>query len=58
MNYDAQPTASNGIRLDWHTDIPEWIHVAEPDLCSLLENLIENAFAGCSTVEDTTQCYQ
>lgn len=57
MNYYAQLAASNGIQLDWHTDIPEWIHVAEPDLCSLLGNLIENAFAGCSTVEDTAPRY-
>lgn len=57
LNYDVQLAASNGIRLDWHTDIPEWIHVAEPDLCSLLGNLIENAFAGCSTVEDTAPRY-
>ncbi len=57
LNYYAQLAASNGIQLDWHTDIPEWIHVAEPDLCSLLGNLIENAFAGCSTVEDTAPRY-
>lgn len=57
LNYYAQLAASNGIQLNWHTDIPEWIDATESNLCSLLGNLIENAFAGCSTMEDIDQRY-
>ena len=57
LNYYAQLAEQNGIELDWHTDIPETISVSEPDMCSILGNLIENAFAGCATLGEGVRKY-
>lgn len=51
LNYYAQSADSKGIQLEWKINIPNNIAVTEPDLCTLLGNLIENALSGCMTVD-------
>jgi sensor histidine kinase regulating citrate/malate metabolism len=52
LNYYAHSAAEHGIELQWNIELPDTITVSEPDLCSLFGNLIENAFAGCNTLEE------
>ncbi len=57
LNYYAHSANSNNIRLDWKMDIPDLLPVTEPDLCTLLGNLIENALSGCMTVSEKENRY-
>ncbi|EET59662.1 hypothetical protein BRYFOR_08278 [Marvinbryantia formatexigens DSM 14469] len=50
LNYYAQYAHQNQIKLNWKISLPETLSVSEPDFCSLLGNLLENAIAGCMTV--------
>lgn len=57
LNYYAQSANSNDIRLEWKIAIPDNLTVTEPDLCTLLGNLIENALSGCMTVNEKENRY-
>lgn len=57
LNHYARTAYKNEILLKWNIDLPENFTVSEPDLCSLLGNLIENAVAGCVTVADNRYHY-
>ncbi len=52
LNYYSQQAHANKISLEWEIDMPDNLTVSEPELCSLLGNLIENALDGCMTVSD------
>ncbi len=51
LNYYAVTAAKCDIDTKWDIELPENISVADPDLCTLVGNLIENAIAGCQTLE-------
>jgi len=57
LNYYAHSANANNIRLDWKMNIPDLLSVTEPDLCTLLGNLIENALSGCMTVPEKENRY-
>lgn len=57
LNHYADAAAQNKISLKWSIELPEQIPASEPDICSILGNLIENAFAGCMTVADENNRY-
>ncbi len=57
LNYYAHSANANNIRLDWKMNIPDLLPVTEPDLCTLLGNLIENALSGCMTVSEKENRY-
>ncbi len=57
LNHYAHIAHENEIKLKWSIELPEALTVSEPDLCSLLGNLIENAFAGCMTEESNRYHY-
>ncbi len=47
LDYYAGECQSHGIVFEAEAHIPEKIAVSEPDLCSVLGNLLENALAAC-----------
>lgn len=57
LNYYAHSANVNNIRLDWKIDIPDLLPITEPDLCTLLGNLIENAISGCMTIPEKENRY-
>ena len=57
LNHYAQAAAAHSIQICWNVDLPETLTITEPDLCSLLGNLIENALTGCMTLEDADLRY-
>ncbi len=57
LNYYSHSANANNIRLDWKINIPDLLPVTEPDLCTLLGNLIENALSGCMTVSEKENRY-
>lgn len=57
LNYYAQSAKDSGIRTEWNIGLPETLTISEPDFCSLLGNLIENAISGCMTVSEKENRY-
>lgn len=57
LNHYAGVTAENHILIKWNVDLPEVLAASEPDMCSLIGNLIENAVAGCLTLDDADKRY-
>lgn len=51
LNYYAGIARHNTIRLKWEINLPASFLVPEPDLCSLLGNILENAISGSMTQE-------
>ena len=56
LNYYSHTANQNKIHLKWDIKLDPSLHIAEPDLCSLLGNILENAIGGCLT-EDTDKRY-
>lgn len=52
LNYYVHTATSNGINLKWEIKLPPTLNISNPDLCSLLGNILENAIAGCMTVNE------
>ncbi len=52
LNYYFRLFTGGGVTLKWEISLPEKISVLEPDLCSLLGNVLENALNGCRTVKN------
>lgn len=57
LNYYTRLAEENSIQIRWEIEIPSVLRVSDPDLCSLLGNLIENSISGCATVSDTSDRY-
>lgn len=57
LNYYAQFEAESGISTEWDIKFPDNLNISEPDICSLLGNLIENAISGCMTLSDKDDRY-
>jgi len=57
LNHYANSAALNRISVKWNINLPEVLAVSEPDICSLLGNLIENAISGCMTLNDENKRY-
>lgn len=55
LNYYSKLFTGDGVALKWEISIPEKISVLEPDLCSLLGNVLENALNGCRTVKNKSE---
>lgn len=49
LNYYSHSARQNQISLHWKIALPELLSIPEPDFCSLLGNLLENAISGCMT---------
>ncbi len=47
VRYYAEQARQKGIAFETHLDLPSQLAVAEPDLCVLLGNLLENAWEAC-----------
>lgn len=52
LNYYAQSASDNGICIEWNIGFPDNLTISEPDICSLMGNIIENAISGCMTLSD------
>lgn len=57
LNYYTQFEAENGIHAEWNIVLPDNLSITEPDICSLLGNMIENAISGCMTLSDKNDRY-
>lgn len=57
LNHYARFADANNISIKWNINLTEAPAISEPDLCSLLGNLIENAFFGCMTLDDKEKRY-
>lgn len=57
LNYYAQFEAESGIHAEWDIVLPDNLSISEPDICSLLGNMIENAISGCMTLSDKNDRY-
>lgn len=57
LNYYAQFETENGIHTEWDIVLPDNLSISEPDICSLLGNMIENAISGCMTLSDKNDRY-
>ncbi|MDO5399116.1 MAG: GHKL domain-containing protein [bacterium] len=55
LNHYAYSAEQSGIAVKWTVSLPNTLTIAEPDLCSLLGNLIENAVSGCMTLTDKSK---
>jgi len=52
LNYYASIEEQSQIRKKWAIRLPEDCLIPEPDFCSLLGNILENAVNGCTTAEE------
>ncbi len=52
FNYYKGMADAQGVKTDWQLSIPDPLTVSELDLAALFGNLMENALAGCMTVEE------
>lgn len=52
LNYYAQSATENKICMEWNIGLPDNLPISEPDICSILGNMIENAISGCMTLSD------
>ena len=43
LNYYGQWAEQNGIKLSWKIQLPDDAGISQPDLCSVLGNVVENA---------------
>lgn len=50
FGYYHEMAAAEGIRMDWHIELPDPLPFSELDMAALFGNLMENAIAGCRTV--------
>lgn len=57
LNHYAQSAKGVGIRIEWSIRLPDTLTISEPDFCSLLGNVIENAISGCMTLNDEKSRY-
>ncbi len=57
FSYYYELAGTEGIRLDWHLELPDPLTVSELDLASLFGNLLENAVSGCRTVPAAQRCF-
>lgn len=57
LNCYAQSAEENGIRMEWNIELPDNLLISEPDICSLLGNMIENAVSGCMSLSDEKDRY-
>lgn len=57
LNYYAQSATENGICMEWNIEFPDELSISEPDICSLLGNMIENAISGCMSISDEEDRY-
>ena len=57
LNYYAQSGAENGIHMEWDISLPDNLTISEPDICSLMGNMIENTILGCMTLSDKKDQY-
>jgi len=58
FNYYGEIAEKDGIRCDWRICLPDELSVPEPELCSLLGNLLENAILGCRTAEPGQRTFE
>ncbi len=52
FNYYKGMADAQGVKTDWRLSIPDPLTVSELDLAALFGNLMENAIAGCMTVDE------
>ena len=57
FGYYHEMAANEGIRTDWHIELPEPFPFAELDMAALFGNLMENAVAGCRTVPEDARYF-
>ncbi|MDE5621053.1 MAG: GHKL domain-containing protein [Ruminococcus sp.] len=57
LNYYAQSATENSICIEWNIGFPDNLTISEPDICSLMGNMIENAISGCMTLSDEKDRY-
>lgn len=57
LNHYAHSGTENGINMEWDIGFPDKLTISEPDICSLLGNIIENALSGCMTLSDKNDRY-
>ena len=50
LNYYASMMDQARIHRNWKIALPENLHISDPELCSLLGNLLENVLHGCQTL--------
>lgn len=50
LNYYASMMDQAQIRRNWKISLPEHLKLSDPELCSLLGNLLENVLHGCQTL--------
>lgn len=50
LNYYASMMDQAQIHRNWKISLPENLQISDPELCSLLGNLLENALHGCQTL--------
>ena len=50
LNYYASMMDQAQIRRNWKISLPENLQISDPELCSLLGNLLENVLHGCQTL--------
>ena len=56
LNYYSHIASQSKIHLKWDIRLSPFLSIADPDLCSLLGNILENAIDGCLT-ENTDKRY-
>lgn len=54
LNYYSYTASQEKIRLKWEIALPSSLPLPDPDLCSLLGNILENAITGCRTTKEET----
>lgn len=58
LNYYGQWAEQNGIKLSWKIQLPDDAGISQPDLCSVLGNVVENALDGCMTAQTGERYHQ
>ena len=53
LNHFAHAAREEGIRTIWRINLPDKCPVSDMDLCSILGNILENAFRACKNVPES-----
>ncbi|MCM1227220.1 MAG: ATP-binding protein [Clostridium sp.] len=57
FGYYQEMAVSAGIRTDWQIELPEPLSFAESDMAALFGNIMENAIAGCQTIQSDSRYF-
>ena len=52
FNHYRQQAIENNVDINWRIDLPDKSRILDVDLCSIFDNILENAIDGCCTVEE------